>query len=210
MAYALAGHTVLTQPRICQRSRLQRVAVRAQLHKPAAARSQPQQKDLLADANTSLFAASLALAPFLADVDPAFAVKGEGGPLLEGRTVSLIHPATMIFLFTASLYAAYLGFQWRRTRTAPEQIKELKAQLPTPDADGKRPSSALDGQIAELEAVGTWDLLASSRFCHSVRCEHAFAQASSRACCLQVKPGPRLLCITLLSTLLLLTSRVPL
>ncbi|KAK9824790.1 hypothetical protein WJX74_008967 [Apatococcus lobatus] len=152
MSFALAGQSLLTQPRLCQRSRPARLAVRAQVQKPATPSSQPQQKDLLADASTTLFAASLALAPFLADVDPAFAVKGEGGPLLEGRTVSLIHPATMVFLFTASLYAAYLGFQWRRTRTAPEQIKELKAQLPKPDADGKRPSSALDGQIAELEA----------------------------------------------------------
>lgn len=185
MSYALAGQTVLTQPRICQRNRVQRVAVRAQLHKPAAASSQPQQKDLLADASTSLFAASLALAPFLADVDPAFAVKGEGGPLLEGRTVSLIHPATMIFLFTASLYAAYLGFQWRRTRTAPEQIKELKAQLPKPDADGKRPSSALDGQIAELEAVRDSDLLVSFRFVSQLVASTRVAQAlaaSSRAC----------------------------
>ena len=129
----------------------------------------------------------LALAPFLADVDPAFAVKGEGGPLLEGRTVSLIHPATMIFLFTASLYAAYLGFQWRRTRTAPEQIKELKAQLPKPDAEGKRPSSALDEQIAELEAVGYTRLLATFCFVSQNIAGTRIAQASaasSRACCL--------------------------
>ncbi len=142
MSSVLSGQTLLAQPQICVRSRPARLTVRAQIQRRTA-NSQPaqesRQKDLLADANSTLFAASLALAPFLADVDPAFAVKGEGGPLLEGRTVSLIHPATMIFLFTASLYAAYLGFQWRRTRTAPEQIKELKAQLPKPDSEGKRP-----------------------------------------------------------------------
>ena len=49
------------------------------------------------------------LAPFFMDVDPAFA----GNPLLTGKTVSLIHPAIMLFLFSASLYSAWLGFQWR-------------------------------------------------------------------------------------------------
>lgn len=49
------------------------------------------------------------LAPFFMDVDPAFA----GNPLLTGKTVSLIHPAMMLFLFSASLYSAYLGWQWR-------------------------------------------------------------------------------------------------
>ncbi len=49
------------------------------------------------------------LAPFLVDVDPAFA----GNPLLTGKTVSLIHPAMMLFLFSASAYTAWLGFQWR-------------------------------------------------------------------------------------------------
>lgn len=32
-------------------------------------------------------------------------------------------------------------------------IKEKKAQLPPADAEGNRPKSALDGEIAALEAV---------------------------------------------------------
>lgn len=41
--------------------------------------------------------------------EPALA----GDPLLTGKTVSLIHPAIMLFLFGASGYTAYLGFQWK-------------------------------------------------------------------------------------------------
>ena len=33
-------------------------------------------------------------------------------------------------------------------------LQGLKEQLPKPDAEGKRPASALDGKIAELEQVG--------------------------------------------------------
>ena len=36
--------------------------------------------------------------------------------ILEGRTGALVHPAIMAFLFGASLYAGYLGYQWRRVR----------------------------------------------------------------------------------------------
>jgi hypothetical protein len=45
----------------------------------------------------------------------------------------------------------------RRTRTIPAEVKELKAQLPKPDAEGNRPSSPLDAQISELESVGARD-----------------------------------------------------
>ena len=41
----------------------------------------------------------------------------------------------------------------RQTRTIPTQIKELKAELPKPDAEGNRPSSPLDQEISELEQV---------------------------------------------------------
>jgi hypothetical protein len=41
---------------------------------------------------------------------PAFAQEGEFG-LLEGRTLSLIHPAVMITLLCSTLYAGWLGLQ---------------------------------------------------------------------------------------------------
>jgi hypothetical protein len=43
--------------------------------------------------------------------------------------------------------------QIRRARTIPAEIKELKAQLPKADEEGKRPKSPLDDQIAQLEQV---------------------------------------------------------
>ncbi len=49
------------------------------------------------------------LAPFLLDVDPALA----GNPLLTGKTVSLVHPVIMIFLFGSTAWTGWLGWQWR-------------------------------------------------------------------------------------------------
>ncbi|EIE24936.1 hypothetical protein COCSUDRAFT_14062 [Coccomyxa subellipsoidea C-169] len=95
----------------------------------------------------SLATAAGLLTPFLLDVDPALA----GNPLLTGKTVSLIHPAVMLFLFGSTAWTGWLGWQWRRARTIPAEVKELKAQLPKPDAEGNRPSSPLEQQIAELE-----------------------------------------------------------
>lgn len=97
-------------------------------------------------------------APYLADIDSALAAGGEYG-ILEGRTIALIHPAVMGSLFAGSVYAGYLGLQWRRTRTIGDDIKALKAQAPkVPVAAGDAPAapappSALDQQIAGLEKV---------------------------------------------------------
>ena len=45
----------------------------------------------------------------------ALAANGEYG-LLEGRTFALLHPAVMGGLFAFSLYAGYLGYQWKQVR----------------------------------------------------------------------------------------------
>ena len=45
------------------------------------------------------------------------------------------------------------GGACRQTRTIPTQIRELKAELPKPDAEGNRASSPLDQEISELEQV---------------------------------------------------------
>jgi len=58
----------------------------------------------------------------------AFAKGGELG-ILEGRTIALIHPATMFSLLAATGYIGYLGWQWRRVRTIGEEITELKKQV---------------------------------------------------------------------------------
>ncbi|KAB5527231.1 hypothetical protein DKX38_021078 [Salix brachista] len=62
----------------------------------------------------------------------ALAVGGEYG-ILEGRSFALIHPIVMGGLLFYTLWAGYLGWQWRRVRTTQNEISELKRQLkPTP------------------------------------------------------------------------------
>ncbi|KAK7338100.1 hypothetical protein VNO77_18699 [Canavalia gladiata] len=76
--------------------------------------------------------------PFLLESKDAFAVGGEFG-ILEGRSFALIHPIVMASLFFYTLWAGYLGWQWRRVRTIQNDINELKKQVkPTPvTPDGK-------------------------------------------------------------------------
>ncbi|EJK60382.1 hypothetical protein THAOC_19276 [Thalassiosira oceanica] len=50
--------------------------------------------------------------------------------IFEGRTLSLLHPASMLGMAALSVSTALLGFQWRRQRTISGEINELKAQLP--------------------------------------------------------------------------------
>lgn len=90
------------------------------------------------------------LAPFVFNVDSAVAKAGEFG-ILEGTTAALVHPAMMGFLFVSSVYTGYLGWQWRRTRTIGDEIKELKKALPAAAEDGTRAASPLDAQILTLE-----------------------------------------------------------
>lgn len=87
--------------------------------------------------------------------EPAQAIGREYG-IVEGQIFSLMHPAFMFFLLGASLYAGYLGFQWRRVRELASEIKGLKAQreASTPKAEegGATPSSPLDATIQSLES----------------------------------------------------------
>lgn len=84
------------------------------------------------------------------------AVEGQFG-LLEGRTAALIHPAVMGGLFLYTLWAGYLGWQWRRIRTLQNEINELKKQIKpvavTPDgspSDDIAPPSPLQSKIQQL------------------------------------------------------------
>ena len=89
----------------------------------------------------------------------ALAVGGELG-ILEGRSFALIHPIVMSGLFVYTLYAGYLGWQWRRVRTIQDEINQLKKELkPVAVApDGSPPSqppppSPLDAKIQQLTEV---------------------------------------------------------
>ncbi|KAG0497809.1 hypothetical protein HPP92_002500 [Vanilla planifolia] len=61
----------------------------------------------------------------------ALAVGGEFG-ILEGRTFALVHPVVMGGLFFYTLWAGYLGWQWRRVRTIQDEINELKKRVKPP------------------------------------------------------------------------------
>ena len=73
------------------------------------------------DATTALLGSAGLLTPLLLDVENALAQKGEYG-IVEGRIASMTHPILMGFLFGASLYTAWLGFQWRYI-TSPVQMR---------------------------------------------------------------------------------------
>lgn len=66
--------------------------------------------------------------PFFLDAKDAVAAGGEFG-ILEGRSFALIHPIVMSGLFVYTLYAGYLGWQWRRVRTIQNEINELKKEV---------------------------------------------------------------------------------
>lgn len=74
---------------------------------PCAAQQQDSQAPQIDAAKLAMFTA--ALSPLLLSADPASAQSA----LVAGKTVSLIHPFTMIFLFGASLWTGWLGLQWR-------------------------------------------------------------------------------------------------
>ncbi|KAL8540989.1 hypothetical protein ACS0TY_002321 [Phlomoides rotata] len=77
--------------------------------------------------SASLPLTALAL-PFFLGPEDAVAVGGQFG-ILEGRSFALIHPIVMGGLFVYTLYAGYLGWQWRRVRTVQDEINELKKQV---------------------------------------------------------------------------------
>ncbi|XP_024024153.1 uncharacterized protein LOC21406222 [Morus notabilis] len=120
--------------------------------------SDPQTQNLLIQALRQLESSSLPLTaltlPFFFDPKNAAAVDGEFG-ILEGRSFALIHPIVMGSLFLYTLWAGYLGWQWRRVRTIQNEISELKKQVKlTPvTPDGKpveAPPSPVEVKIQQL------------------------------------------------------------
>ncbi|KAI3924565.1 hypothetical protein MKX01_038005 [Papaver californicum] len=92
--------------------------------------------------------------PFLLDSQDAVAAGGEFG-IFEGRTLALIHPIAMGGLFLYTLWAGYLGWQWRRVRTTQNEINELRKQVKpvavTPEGkEVPSPPSPIEVKIQEL------------------------------------------------------------
>lgn len=101
----------------------------------------------------------------------ALAVGGEFG-LLEGRSFALIHPIVMGGLFFYTLYAGYLGWQWRRVRTIQTEINELKKEVKpipvTPDGTPAEPPkpSPVEAKIQQLSEVNLPFLLYTPSLSH--------------------------------------------
>lgn len=92
-------------------------------------------------------AAASALVPM-----EAWAKGGEFGAL-EGKASSLVHPVMMISLFFVTLYAGYLGLQWKRTREMGQEIQDLKKQLPKEEDPEVKLSPALAAIKAKVEEL---------------------------------------------------------
>ncbi|KAK6134266.1 hypothetical protein DH2020_032002 [Rehmannia glutinosa] len=123
-------------------------------------KSQKHPQKLINETFQHLKSASLPLTaltlPFFLGPEDAVAVGGQFG-ILEGRSFALIHPIVMSGLFVYTLYAGYLGWQWRRVRTIQDEINELKKQVKpvavTPDgnpaAEPPKPSP-VEAKIQQL------------------------------------------------------------
>ncbi|WOK95175.1 hypothetical protein Cni_G03882 [Canna indica] len=107
---------------------------------------------LLSSAATAAAAVAFSL-PYFVDPHDALAVNGELG-ILEGRTAALVHPVVMGGLFFYTLWAGYLGWQWRRARTIQNEINELKKKAPVAaGADGGSPPAAPSPVEAKIEQL---------------------------------------------------------
>lgn len=84
--------------------------------------------------------------PAMFYAEEAFAKGGEFG-VLEGRTAALVHPFFLATMYFTSLYAGYLGLQWKKVRTVGEEIQELKKQG---QREGDDASNANQTKIDEL------------------------------------------------------------
>ena len=75
---------------------------------------------------------TLAASPFAAFAQEALAKDGEFG-VLEGRSAALVHPIFLGIMYVTTIYAGYVGWQWRKVRTVGEEIQELKKSGADPE-----------------------------------------------------------------------------
>ncbi|CAO2041266.1 unnamed protein product [Urochloa humidicola] len=127
-----AGAGAAAPPLTAVRPGLLRVSCSASTSPPSkssiskqAAPQVPQAQSALVLSTASAAAVPLLLAALPPD---ALAAGGEFG-ILEGRSFALVHPLVMGGLFAYTLWAGYLGWQWRRVRTIQDDINDLKKQL---------------------------------------------------------------------------------
>ncbi|CAE7173156.1 unnamed protein product [Symbiodinium microadriaticum] len=95
--------------------------------------------------------AGLAAASLMTMPTEAWAKGGQWGPL-EGKLSSLVHPVIMASLFFATLYAGFLGWQWRQTRELGVELSGLRKQLPKEETEEESSAvKALKAQISKLD-----------------------------------------------------------
>lgn len=70
---------------------------------------------------------------------------------MEGRSFALVHPIVMGSLLVYTLWAGYLGWQWRRVRTVQDEINLIKKDV-KPAEEGAPPSLA-ELKVKELTEV---------------------------------------------------------
>eukprot|EP00471_Norrisiella_sphaerica_P004274 CAMPEP_0184478144 /NCGR_PEP_ID=MMETSP0113_2-20130426/256_1 /TAXON_ID=91329 /ORGANISM="Norrisiella sphaerica, Strain BC52" /LENGTH=335 /DNA_ID=CAMNT_0026855833 /DNA_START=34 /DNA_END=1041 /DNA_ORIENTATION=- len=80
----------------------------------------------------------------------ALAKGGEFGAL-EGGVPALVHPVMMVGLYATTLYAGFLGWQIRRTRTLADDISDLKKLAPSLSTPGKKYQSPVGPLIESLK-----------------------------------------------------------
>lgn len=110
---------------------------------------------------SAMFASATAFSYAIAAMVPpeALAKGGEYG-YLETRLPALAHPLAMGTIFAYTLYAGYLGWQWRRVRTVGAELAELKKSLPaegseqTASADLTAKIDTLSAERADLVKAG--------------------------------------------------------
>ena len=97
------------------------------------------------DVGRTALLATIASSPIVLTAQDAFAKGGEFG-LLEGRTAALVHPFFLGIMYATSLYAGYLGLQWRKVRTVGEEIQELKKAGADPETANGEAAAANPNQ----------------------------------------------------------------
>lgn len=117
-----------------------------------------ESKKSVVDTGRLALLATVASHPVIFGCQEALAKGGEYG-LLEGRTSALVHPFFLGGLWFASVYAGYLGWQWRRVRTTGEEISSLKSTMPSAAAS----DAAMELTPAQKETQSKIDELTATR-----------------------------------------------
>ena len=136
--------------------------------KAAPGSSEPAKSESSVETGRLALLATVASNPVLFGAQEAFAKGGEFG-IFEGRTMALIHPLFLGGLWFATVYAGYLGLQWRKVRTVGEEIQDLKKEIPAAvpaavTANGEVEAAAAPSMTAaQLETKKKIDELTAER-----------------------------------------------